>query len=208
MQRINDLQIFHDTINFILKASMISQKLGSAKLAYRAISENFFKRENGYGIKIGEMRSQRPHTTTPNSVREKWKDAPHTAFLSFIMTETFSIHRFSPTDVHFFTYLHFTVAEDPGEFIARTLSLMQVYMKSGTVKQNKSIIKWARFSQHKAGHAFLGGAMRFSKEQVLKAIELSEAISEKPLSPEERNSILEANERVSETDFANIEARK
>ena len=208
-RRLGELQMLHDTINYILKASTLSRQLSSSNLAYNAISKNFFNRKNGYGVKIGEKKRRRTTilATTPSYVREKWKRAPNTLFLSFVMTEMFSIHRHPPTDVRFFAYLHFKVDERPGDLIAHILSLMQGYMKNGTPEQNASIEKWSRFSQHKTGHGFLGHQFRFSKKQLLRAMDLSDEIFKRRLSPDERDRILKTNKRRDMLDFADIATR-
>ena len=207
--RINELKIFHDTISFMLKASIASPKLSSSKLAYHAISENFFGRDNFYNIKTGKKRVKTNSlVTTPQSVREKWKRAPNTAFHSFLLTEIFSIHEFPPTNAKFLAYLYFKASEEPWALITHSLSFMSAYLKVSVPKQNASIMKWADDIPDKTGRGFFGGGMRFSDEQLRRAMDLRDRVLKPPLSLGERDRIQTANERLDIVDFAEIPTKQ
>jgi len=207
--RVNELKIFHDTISFMLKASIASPRLSSSKLAYHAISRNFFRRDNFYNIKTGKKRERTNSlVTTPQSVREKWKRAPNTAFHSFLLTEIFAIHEFPPTDAKFHAYLYFKASEEPWALITHSLSFMSAYLKASVPKQNASIMKWADDIPDKTGRGLFGGGMRFSDEQLRRAMDLHDQVIRPPLSLGERDQIQAANERFDIVDFAKIATKQ
>lgn len=140
--RVTELQMMHDVISFLIKASVVSPQLSSSRLAFEAVARNIFDRPNGYGVHIGAKR-RRSHgkVTTVNSVREKWKRSPETILLSFIITKMFKSQNFSPSEPHFLGYTSIMARRNPGKLITILLEIGQVYLARNRHTQNNSIEK-------------------------------------------------------------------
>jgi hypothetical protein len=200
-RRLDELLIVHDVIKFMLGASVVTSKLNSANIAFHAVAQNFFARKNGYGVRAGpkHKRSKRG-VTTVHSAREKWKRAPETILLSFVMTQILAVQRFSPATPYFFTHLSRIVRSSPE--IDDLLGIIQASIKRSAHIQNGSITKWAHFPMPKAGSALIGGALRFSEAQIKRALELSDDVLKRPLSKEEKDRIISGNSNL---EFGTIE---
>ena len=193
-QRLAELLMMHDVINYLLKASIISPQLSSSTLAFHAIENNIFERANGYGVPGGAKRKRSKHqVTTVNSVREKWKRAPKTILLSFLMTRIFRVQDFSPNDPSFLVYLSIMARPSPGRTVANFLTLIQTSLRRNSPTQNQSIEKWTYFPmpQHFSGQ--IGGALRFSEDQLNRVLKITDGVFRRPLSAEQKDAIRRKN---------------
>ena len=188
--RTGDLFMMHDVVDYLLKASLLSARLTSTTLAFNAIARNIFERPHGYGVPGGPKRQRSiASVTTPNSVREKWRRAPETVLLSFVMTQMWPVQNFCPVDPKFLPYLTIAARQSPGRAISNLLSLIQVSLRQNRPIQNQSIDEWTRLTERKQFSGYFGGAMMFSQRQLNRLFELSDEIFKKPMSDEQKEEI-------------------
>jgi hypothetical protein len=144
IDRIEDLKIVHDVIKFMIKAAkVLPSKLRSASFAYEAVSRNVFSREGGYGIKSGpkRTRSDSNSVTTSGSVREKWKQAPKTVMLSYVLTELYKFPFYDLADIgQFVTFSIYVRGITKLRLLVSSIAKQLVATKA---TQNESIAKWA-----------------------------------------------------------------
>ena len=144
--RTNELAMMHDVIEFLIKTARYFPEFCSSKFAFNAIAHNVFGRIGGYGVAAGPKRKHLKSglVTTPELVRAKWKNAPDTIILSYILTHWYSIHFFDAANPLFLIRLNEAVREGPRGKLIRFLSLVQEPLHLGKAKQNSSIMKWLR----------------------------------------------------------------
>lgn len=206
--RVHDLLMLHDVVDFLLKASFVSRRLCSSNLAFNAVSQNVFRRANGYGVKGGQKRIRtNDEVTTVNSVREKWKKAPNSIFLSFMLTKLYPIQDYSPAVADFLAHLCFITRVGLPSRLDPLLGAIQASIENCAPTQNRSIIKWAHFSAPEKGKGFFGGAMTFSNDEIKRVLALSDEVFERPLSKEEKCRIIQANSGWADFDFGAYKAR-
>jgi hypothetical protein len=197
-QQLTELLMMHDVIDFLLKASVASPRLSSSNLAFHAIAKNLFRRKNGYGVPAGAKRKRSvDQVTTANSVREKWKRAPETILLSYVLTTTFAIQNYSPCDPNFLGCLSILARQAPGLAVTSRLAIIQSSLRRNSPKQNRSIEKWSRFPMPKHFTGLIGGALRFSEDQLNRLLELSDGVLPKPLSTEQKADLRTKNKTFS-----------
>lgn len=197
-QRVTDLQMMHDVISFLIKASVVSPQLSSSRLAFEAVARNIFDRPNGYGVHLGAKR-MRSHgkVTTVNSVREKWKRSPETILLSFVMTEMFGPQNFSPSEPQFLAYTHIVARRTPGKFITILLKISQAYLARNRRTQNKSIEKWTQLLPARPFKGGIGGPLRFSDIQLDRVFTIVDSVFKKPLLKEQKAEFRRNNMNLS-----------
>ena len=198
LQRVTELEMMHDVVRFLIMASVLSPRLGSSRIAFAAIEKNIFKHPDGYRIRSGPKRKRsRKHATTVNSVREKWKRAPETILLSYLMIEFFGLQSFSPADKQFLPYLHMRGGRTPGLSIDRILHVVQAYLVRNRPTQNTSIAKWTRLLNSQPFHGLIGGGLRFSDDQLEDVFRICDEVFSKPLPEEEKAEFRQRNKTFS-----------
>jgi hypothetical protein len=144
-KRANELLIVHDVIHFLVKAAkVLPPKLRSASFAYEAVARNIFNRKGGYGVSSGPKRQRHDGSTvtTTGSVREKWKRAPETVILSYVLAEWFRLPVYDLATLPLFVRFC-DQARSAGEleFFLSAIGRQLIVAKA---VQNESIMKWAR----------------------------------------------------------------
>ena len=144
VDRTEDLKIVHDVIEFLIKAAkVLPPKLRSASFAYEAVSRNVFSREGGYGIKSGPKRTRYDSNsvTTTGSVREKWKHAPNTVILSYVLTELYKFPFYDLADSG--QFVTFSIYVRGITKLRLLVSSIAKQLLAARATQNESIAKWA-----------------------------------------------------------------
>jgi len=212
-ERLTELAMMHDVIDYLVKASIISPRLSSSAFAFYAVANNIFERANGYGVRVGPKRSRskvekntrwenekrlrsKEEVTTTHTVRQKWKQAPSTILLSFIMAQKFELHKFCPTDARFLAYVSLLTRNAPGWGITVRLRLFQGYLRQYAPVQNVSIRKWTPHPMPDAFEGAIGGVLRFSSRELNAIFKLSDSFFSKPLSELEKAEIREKNKKL------------
>jgi hypothetical protein len=139
---INELAMMHDVIEFLIKTADFPE-LCSARMAFAAVAGNLFERKGGYGVPSGLKRKhQTGFVATSETVRARWKAAPDTVVLSFVLTRWYGSHYFDPVNPRFFPHLTKCVESGTREKLIDFLSIIQHRLRLGKAKQNSSILKW------------------------------------------------------------------
>jgi hypothetical protein len=143
--RVNELLIVHDVIHFLVKAAtVLPPKLRSASFAYETVARNIFNRKGGYGVLAGPKR-QRDDTgtvATAGSVREKWKRAPETVILSYVLAEVYRLPVYDLATLPLF--VGFCDQAKSASALELLLSSISSQLTIAKATQNKSTMKWAR----------------------------------------------------------------
>lgn len=139
---INKLAMMHDVIEFLLKTAHFPE-LCSARMAFAAIAGNLFERKGGYGVPSGSKRKhQAGYVATSETVRARWKAAPDTIVLSFVLTRWYGVHYFDPASPMFFLHLNKCVESGSRKKLVNFLTIAQERLRVGRAEQNSSILKW------------------------------------------------------------------
>lgn len=186
LDRTKELKIVHDTIEFLIKAAkVLPPKLRSASFAYEAISQNIFSREGGYGINSGpkRMRDVRNNVTTAGSVREKWKRAPDTVILSYVLTE---LYRFPHYDLKCpRPFVLFSLKAREITKLRLLLSLIATQLVEAKATQNVSVAKWtAVLNAPLPKKPFV--LFRLTEEELERVFEIDRKLHRKALSSDEQ----------------------
>jgi hypothetical protein len=138
------LMMLHDVIHYLIKAASIDalpSKLRSANFAYEVIAKNIFNRLGGYGIKSGSKRKRDLETaTTAGSVREKWKHAPQTILVSYVLVEWLRLTHYNLASANLFLTFSRQVRRFGG--LRVFLAAISKQLTEAGASQNTSIMKW------------------------------------------------------------------
>jgi hypothetical protein len=139
--RVNELAMVHDVIEYLIKTADL-RELCSARMAFAAVAGNIFQRKNGYGVLSGSKRKRLPgHAATFETVRARWRVAPNTVVLSFVLARWCGAHYFDPVSPRFLPHLSKCLGAGSREWLINLLSIVQHRLRLGTAKQNQSILK-------------------------------------------------------------------
>ena len=188
--RIGDLMMLHDVIEYIIKFCVIWPEMASSKVAFAAVAHNIFKRAGGYGIPKGEKRrAMLPGmVTSPNTVRERWKNGPETVLLSFVFVCWTSIHLFDPGSVSFLSNIRKSVEIFPGTAISKLLFVAGEMLKMQSGSQNHTLTKWAKkiTGSPVSGKIF---TFRPTDDELERAFVLHDKLFKKPLTEEDKERV-------------------
>jgi hypothetical protein len=147
--RIGELTVLHDVIEFLFKASALSQRFSSLSFAFHAIAHNVFGRRAGYGVSSGPKRGPRDgiawktgaaasQVITVNSIRQKWRNRPDTLVLSFVLMKFWPMLSFlPPSNRKFFLQLSRLAHHDAGATIKNFLPMVELALSgSAAMKQS------------------------------------------------------------------------
>ena len=165
-------------------------KLRSASFAYEAISRNVFNRERGYGINSGPKRTRdvSNNVTTAGSVREKWKRAPDTVILSYVLTELFKLPHYDLANPR--SFVLFSLGARRRSKLTLFLSLIATQLVDASATQNESIGKWsAQLNVPPPTKSFV--LFRLSDDQLERAFEIDQKVHRRPLSLDEQAVVRE-----------------
>lgn len=180
--RTKELKIVHDVIEFLIKAArVLPSNFRSASFAYEAISQNIFSREGGYGISFGPKRKRdvSNKVTTVGSVREKWKYAPDTVILSYVLTEFYKFPQDSLANLAGF--VSFSINARKITKLRLLLSLVAAQLVEAKATQNKSIAKWtALFNVSPPTKPFV--LPRFSEDDLERIFKIENDVHREPMS--------------------------
>jgi hypothetical protein len=185
------LDMVHDVIEYILKASALSPRLSSVTFAFEAIAENIFQRKGGYGVqRIRKDRApDRPIPaggTTVQTVRTAFRRAPaDTIVLSYVLARRYGLCIFDLADPRLFLHLA-VIVEDPTT-ITKTISIHAHQLLKGKVKQSTTLALWAK----NAGPSVSGTLLYqpLSDQELDRAFAIAARVLSKPLVSAEQHAI-------------------
>jgi hypothetical protein len=189
--RISDLMMLHDVVDYILKFCIVWREMASSKVAFAAVAHNIFKRKDGYGIKKGEKRRAMDPSmvTTPNTVRERWKNAPESMLLSYVLVRWVRIHVWDPGSIRFLISIRNSVEKVGGLSLSKLLSLTREMLKSQVSEQNRTLKKWAEMIGAASPISGTFYTCRPTGEELEQAFVLHDKLFKKPLAAEAKERV-------------------
>jgi hypothetical protein len=204
VDRTEDLKIVHDVIGYMIKTSrVLPSKLRSASFAYEAVSRNVFDREGGYGIKSGPKRTRYDSNsvTTTGSVREKWKHAPNTVILSYVLTELYKLPFYDLADSR--RFVAFSIYVRGITKLRLFVAPIAKQLLAARATQNESIAKWASTIRPPSIIPPFS-LFRLTEEELERVFEIDQKVQKNPLSLDAQ-SAARVKRKTGETKFAKLD---
>lgn len=177
--RLGELAAVHDVIEFLIKVSDLVPRFATSRFAFYAISRNVFDRKGVYGVSIAAKRSARSETfiATPETIRAKWRGAPDTILLSFVLTTYFGINLFDPGSPLFFVHLRKVARGNAPLHLRSLLSQLGDQALKHKAKQNSLIRRLGQF--HMPALSQKGRFYTLSPAELDRAIAISRSFFKK-----------------------------
>jgi hypothetical protein len=186
-KRANDLMMVHDVIEYLVKTSTLSRRLCSATFAFQAVAHNIFQRQGGYGVASGPKRERGVNglATTAETVRARFREAPDTIILSFILTRWYALHFFDPLNPRLFVVL--AERSETSRAFTIAISLLRDRLLKGKSVLNTTLDKWARVDGPPLEKPSIVYAL--SADELERAFEIANSVFKRPITPQEKDVI-------------------